>query len=252
MDLPQLLRAVIIAAFATATLASAERAAFDLASIHANPGAARDSSIGRSSGRISVRNAALREIIAFAYDIPTDRDEELIGPAWLAQEKFDIEATCPPETSRERVTQMMQTLLEERFGLRTHREDRKVNGYALAKTNRTPLLRPSPNGVDQSLDASFTFSEGRVTGRAMSMQALANRLSGPVFKLGRPVVDETGIKGIYDFTLIWAPDGAPPAAESAPSIFTAIQEQLGLKLESRKISVHTLVIDRIERLPSGN
>jgi uncharacterized protein (TIGR03435 family) len=251
MDLRQILRTVVTAAFAIATAVSAERPAFDVASIHLNRSDTRDSSIGRSGGRIYVRNVSLREVIAFAYGIPTDRDDKLTGPAWLASEKFDIEAVCPPETSRERVTQMMQTLLEERFALRTHREDRKLNGYALVKTKRTPRLHPSL-GVDQSLDASFTFSEGRVTGRAMSMQALANRLSGPVFKLGSPVVDETGIQGVYDFTLAWSPDAAPAAAESAPSIFTAIQEQLSLKLEPRKIMVSTLVVDRIERIPAGN
>jgi uncharacterized protein (TIGR03435 family) len=87
----------------------------------------------------------------------------------------------------------------------------------------------------------------------MSMQALANRLSGPVFKLERPVVDETGIEGIYDFTLVWAPEGASSdTTASAPSIFTAIQEQLGLKLEPRKIIVPTLIVERVERIPSAN
>lgn len=249
----EVLRVAAGAAFAASTLASADRLAFDVASIRPNRSGLSESSIGRSGGRISVRNVSLREIIAFAYDIPSDRNDELIAPAWLASENFDIEATCPAETSRELVTRMMQTLLTERFGLRTHRENRKTDAYALVKTSRVRLLHPSSSAADQSLDASFTYSEGRVTGRAMSMQALANRLSGPLFKLRRPVVDETGIEGVYDFILAWAPEGAPSdAAASAPSIFTAIQEELGLKLEPRKITVPALVVDRIERIPSAN
>jgi len=96
-------------------------------------------------------------------------------------------------------------------------------------------------------EEAFIFGTGRVNARAMSMSALAGRLSGPVFKLERPVVDLTGIQGTFDFTLDWAPDDR----HSGPSIFTALEEQLGLKLVVREIAVGILVVDHIER-PTEN
>ncbi len=91
-----------------------------------------------------------------------------------------------------------------------------------------------------------------MTVRALSISALADRLSGPVFKLDRPVVDMTGIQGVYDFTLNWAPDGAPADGHSGASIFTALQEQLGLKLEARKIVFKIIVVDHVDKDPSIN
>jgi uncharacterized protein (TIGR03435 family) len=186
-----------------------------------------------------VRNASLREITAFAYGIADDREDELIASPGLLRRSFDIEATCWLEPPREQVTRTMQTLLAERFGLRTHREER--NGRLCSrKTTRVEVLHPSSSGAPQSLDASFTCSQGRVTGRATSMQAVANHLSGPVFKLGRPVADETGFQGVYDFTLVWAP-GVVGRRRFRALDLHAIQEQLGHRLEARRISVQALV-----------
>jgi len=235
--------------------------AFEVASVKPNRSGTMGSSISRSGGRITLENVSLRESIAFAYGIATGRDYELVGPAWLDSEKFDMIATFPPETSRDRVREMLQKLLAERFSLKTHRESRKVRSYALlvaksAKANdksrslaalgMTSHLRPAAAGDD----GAFIFGEGRVTARAISMPSLADRLSGPVFKLERPVVDMTGINGAYDFTLEWAPDGV--AADGRPSIFTALQEQLGLRLEARETTVGILVVDRADRIPAGN
>jgi uncharacterized protein (TIGR03435 family) len=86
----------------------------------------------------------------------------------------------------------------------------------------------------------------------MSVSSPAARLSGPIFKLGRPVVDMTGIAGAYDFALRWAPDGAPATANAAPSIFTALEEQLGLKLDKRELTVTVVVVDHAEKVPTGN
>jgi uncharacterized protein (TIGR03435 family) len=100
--------------------------------------------------------------------------------------------------------------------------------------------------------ADFFWGEGQLTARAISMSGLADRLSGPVFKLGRPVVDMTGIKGDYDFVLKWSSDDASASASSSASIFTALQEQLGLKLETRKISARILVVEHLDKVPTGN
>lgn len=123
-----------------------------------------------------------------------------------------------------------------------------VQTYALVVGKRGPKLR----ATSAPGDGAFIFGEDHVTFRAFSISGLADRLSGPVFKLDRRVVDMTGIKGFYDFTLNWAPDDAPVDGRSGASIFTAVQEQLGLKLEARKIVFKILVVDHADRTPAGN
>jgi uncharacterized protein (TIGR03435 family) len=225
-----------------------QRAAFDVASVRPNLTGVNSSSISRSGGRITLENTSLRECITFAYAIPDGRDYELSGPDWLDAKKFDITATLPPETSRDRVREMLRALLAERFGLKTHSENKKLPSYALVIAKRGPKLQAGITGSD----GAFTYAEDHVTVRALSISALADRLSGPVFKLDRPVVDMTGIKGVYDFTLNWAPDSAPVDGHSGASIFTALQEQLGLKLEPRRIVFKILVVDHADKDPSIN
>ena len=195
-----------------------------------------------------MENVSLRECVAFAYGIATGRDYALSSPDWLNSRKFDITATFAPETSRDRVREMLQMLLIERFGLKTHSENKKLKAYALEVGKRGPKLQRGILGSD----GAFIFAQDHVTVRATSIAELADRLSGPVFKLDRPVVDMTGIKGVYDFTLNWAPDGAPPDGHSGASIFTALQEQLGLKLEARTIVFRILVVDHAEKAPASN
>lgn len=240
----------LIQTFAVVVLAQSttKSVAFDVASVKLNAAGANDSSISRSGGRIALTNVSLRETIFFAYGIAWGRDYELSGPGWLDAEKFDMVATCPPDTSSDRVREMLQTLLAERFGLKTHFMNRKLESYALIVDKRGPKL-PAESTVS---DGAFIFGEDHMTARGITMAGLASRLSGPVFKLDRPVVDITGIKGAYDFTLNWAPDGVPVDWRSSPSIFTALQEQLGLRLVARKIAFRILVVDHAEKVPSGN
>jgi len=223
-------------------------AAFDVASVKTNQTGANGSSISRSGGRITVEDASLRECIFFAFGIATGRDYELSGPGWLDSEQFDIVATFPPETSRERVREMLRTLLAERFALRTHYANRRLPAYALLVDKRGPKLRMESTASD----GAFIWGEDQLTARAISMVGLADRLSGPVFKLERPVVDMTGIKGAYDFTLNWTLDGAPVDGRSGASIFTALREQLGLRLEARKIVFRIVVVDHADREPRND
>lgn len=233
---------------AAASFAATDPPSFDVASIKPNRSVSRAGSTSRSGGRVTFENESLREMIEFAYGIPPGRGDELVGPAWLDVAKFDIAATCPPETSRDRVLEMFRTLLAERFGLRTHRENRTVTGYALIALKGTSSLRSAAKPPEENL----SFGEGRLTASGMTMSSLAARLSGPIFNLGRPVVDMTGASGAFDFSLRWAPDGATAATDTAPSIFTALEEQLGLKLEKREVTVDVVVVDHVERAPSGN
>jgi uncharacterized protein (TIGR03435 family) len=222
--------------------------AFDVASVKPNLTGVNGGSLIRSGGRITLENISLRECIGFAYGIPAGRDYELSGPGWLDAEKFDMSAKFPPETSRDRIRVMLQTLLAERFGLKTHTENRKLPSYALVVGKRGPKLQ----AANTPGDGAFIFGEDHVTFRAFSISGLADRLSGPVFKLDRPVVDMTGIKGDYDFTLKWAPDDASADGHSGASIFTALQEQLGLKLEPRNIAFRILVVDYADKVPTSN
>jgi uncharacterized protein (TIGR03435 family) len=249
-----LIRAVVAAGLIVAALGAAfaqsatKPAAFDVASVRPNLTGVNGGSLSRSGGRITVENFSLRECIAFAYGIATGRDYELSGPAWLDTEKFDIAAAFPMETSRERVREMLQTLLAERFSLKMHRENIKLPSYALVVAKRGPKL----TAASTASDGAFIFGADHVTVRAFSISGLADRLSGPVFKLDRPVVDMTGIKGVYDFTLNWAPDDASVDGRSGASIFTALQEQLGLRLKAQKIAFRILVVDHADRVPANN
>jgi uncharacterized protein (TIGR03435 family) len=228
--------------------AAASGAAFDVASVKANASGLNDGSIEQSVSRITVRNETLRGIVFFAYGLAWGRDYALSGPAWLDGEKFDIVATYPAGTASGRIQEMMQALLGERFGLRTHRENRKLESYVLLAEKHGARLYPNTDGAE----GAFIFGEDHLTCRAITVAGLASRLSGPVFKLGRPVVDMTGIKGAYDFTLNWSSEAALADGHAGPSIFTALQEQLGLRLEARKTAFSIVVIDHMNRTPTGN
>jgi uncharacterized protein (TIGR03435 family) len=220
---------------------------FDAASVKANKSGRNESSIGRAGGQVVFENVPLRECIGFAYGI-VDQDYAISGPAWLNSERYDIVAKAPADTPRERVLLMLQALLAERFKLELHRESKELRVYALVVAKGGPRLQPA-SGVE----GSFNFRSGHILGRALSMSELANRLAGPVFKLGIPVVDSTGLTGTFDFTLDWAPDDAPVENTAVrPSLFTAIQEQLGLKLEPSKSAVSVWVVDHAERTPVKN
>ena len=138
---------------------------------------------------------------------------------------------------------MLRALLEERFKLTTHRETKESQGYALVVAKGGPKLKPASASPGQN-----AVYPGGLQG-AVSRSGLARLRHWPD-PSGRPVIDKTGIQGNYDIQLTYARDGTTDS--SRPSIFTAIQEQLGLKLESQKIPIEMLVIDRCDRVPTEN
>jgi uncharacterized protein (TIGR03435 family) len=228
---------------------AASGAGFDVASVKLNTSETNSGKIDSSdSSRITIENTSLREIVFFAYGIAWGKDYAVSAPAWLDAEKFDIVATHPAETSHDGVREMLQTLLSERFGLRTHHESRKLESYVLLVDKHGAKLHANTDGAE----GAFIWGEDHLTCRAIGIAGLANRLSGPVFKLGRPVVDMTGLKGPYDFTLNWSSDAALAEGHSGPSVFTALEEQLGLRLVARKTTFSILVIDQMDRVPTGN
>jgi uncharacterized protein (TIGR03435 family) len=216
-----------------------------------------DGSVGFTpSGSFDAKSQSLKEIIEFVQDFGYYNVYQRIvgGPKWLGSSKFDIEAKCDEEN-------MVQALLVDRFKLRTHHELRRFPVYALVQAKSGSKMKLSgKTGEDELGDADGPPGNWKATGVTMKM--LANELSSlPEFG-GKIVVDRTGLKGSFDFVIRWTPDptmgAAPPGADlglksdsSAPSLLTALQEQLGLKLESTKEPVDVIVIDSAE-LPTPN
>lgn len=220
---------------------------FEVASVKLNKSGRNPGSTSRSGGQLVFENTSLRECIAIAYGISADRDYAISGPAWISSERYDIVAKVPAETPRPQVLRMLQALLAERFQLRLHRESKELRVYLLTVGRGGAKLKAVPGPED-----SFTFRPGHISVQAQSMDELANKLSRPMFGLGAPVMNSTGLEGVFDFTLDWTPDNVQPDATPGPSIFTALQEQLGLKLETSRSKVEVLAIDHVERIPTEN
>ncbi len=232
----------------TVVLAAAQPApSFEVATIRPNDSGSHGSSIDRSGPRLTLTNVSLRECTAFAFGIPTGRDQELETPAWMSDANFDINAKYPEDTPRDQVREMLRNLLAERFHLETHKERKKVPAYVLTVAKGGPKLKLDT----ETRDGSFTFGRGRIVARGIGMTGLANRLSGREFDLDRLVIDATGLDGMYDFELHWAVDGGPPDALDG-SLFTSVKEQLGLELKGQEIEIDVVVVDRAERVPEEN
>ena len=192
-----------------------------------------------TQSQVELRNCSLRQCIETAYDL---RDYALSGPAWLDSVHFDIVAKLPSGSSQGQFHPMLQTLLAERFGLKVHPESREVPGYVVT------VAKGGPKFLRSGLETTPSTSSGpsMVRCRAATMAIFVDQLSR---NLGRPVADETSLDGTFDFDLHWTPDDAPVPG---PSLFAAVQEQLGLKLQAQKAPVTIVVVDGINRVPTGN
>jgi uncharacterized protein (TIGR03435 family) len=234
-----------------------------------------DGSVGFTPfGSFAAKSQSLKQIIEFVQDFGYyNVDQRIVGgPKWLASSKFDIEAKCDEESVRAfgkmplkqqiRAEQnMVQALLVDRFKLRTHHEMRQLPVYALVQAKSGFKMKPSGKSGEEELgDAGGPPGNWKATD--VTMKVLANELSSLPEIGGKIVVDGTGLKESFDFVLRWTPDptmgAVPPGADdglksdsSAPSLLTALQEQLGLKLESTKEPVDVIVIDSAE-LPTPN
>jgi uncharacterized protein (TIGR03435 family) len=212
-------------------------------------------------GRCSVRNSTLKEIIDVAYNLRIgpvrSKVNQMIlgGPDWASIAPFDIEgkAEDPSTTTEQGLHVMLQDLLSERFKLRFHRETRELSGLALTVSKNGSKLKEAT--VDEqpnfTMPTNASIATPTVTGRKVPIGTIVDFLS---LRFGRIVTDETGLKGRYDFTMTWTPDETELAPNGAlsrptlpdqpgPSLMTALQEQLGLKLETQKVPVVLLVID---------
>jgi uncharacterized protein (TIGR03435 family) len=205
-------------------------------------------------------NTTLNDLIVFAYGIHA---KQIVGGApWMESEKYDV--TGQPEgqgmPSERQLRAMLQKLIEDRFKFTTHRETRELPAYVLVVASGGPKLTKNDSNPD-GLPGLFFRGLGVLPVTNATMKDFAGVMQLAV--LDRPVVDKTGLEGRYDFTLTWTPDETqfagfgvripPPSTDpnAPPALFTAIQEQLGLKFESQRAPVEVLVVDRVEK-PSEN
>ena len=234
-----------------------------------------------SPGKFTTKGQTLKGIIKFAYDIKSD-NQLSGGPSWINSEKYDIEAKeeasvaaklqkLPFEEQARQVRLMVQALLADRFNLKVSHQTKDLPVYALVVAKSGPKLiqtevpQPASDGASapkKGFRGIRMMGPGQLSATNINIDLLADLLSGQP-ELGRLVIDQTGLKGNYDWTLKWTPDqtaqmskgaddahataDAPPLDSSGPSIFTALEEQLGLKLEAKKGPVETLVIESIEK-----
>jgi len=282
-----LMMGVVAAVWAQAPSAPADLPKFDVASIKANKSGDEGKYLRRQPGGLyTTTNAPLRALIASAYlnEFPPKGRLIFGGPGWIDSERFDIEARADGKPGNEQERLMLQSLLEDRFKLVLHHETRRLPIYALVLSKPgkigpqlTPhsgsakctefeagkgLVQPGPGEAMPAYCGGFFMNPRpgglRETGNKITMDMLGQFLSQSV---DRTVVNRTGLSGVFDFTLEFAPELGPASQSDStanasdpstpPSIFTALQEQLGLKLESQKGPVDALVIDHVEQ-PSEN
>jgi uncharacterized protein (TIGR03435 family) len=220
---------------------------FDVISIRRNLNGGQNTGINLlAGGRISVTNTTLKTLIRNAYGILSF---QLAGETgWIDSEYYDVEAKTgvAESLSQEQLKPLLQSLLADRFHLKVHWETREENVYALVVDKSGPRMSENSEGKEPSMNTQKNNGRVRMKGIGVPMAILAANLGN---QLGRIVVDKTGLPGAWDFQGAWEIEPAPDSA--APSIFTGVREQLGLRLVGQKGPVQMLVIDQAER-PSGN
>jgi uncharacterized protein (TIGR03435 family) len=249
--------------------------AFEVVSVKKSTSGLRES-MANQPGRFAANNLTLRQLIAFAYRPANSQVPQIAGgPGWMADDQWTIEgkvADGDTAAGPEITALRLQSLLEDRFALKLHREMREQSVYALvvdkgglkmssvdppASGQGPPPAAPRP-GPGGTLPANFMpvpggimAVPGVILASAVTMTQIANTLNRAV---DRPIVDRTAVKGYFNMRLQFAPDPGTPAATTdtlGPSIFTAVQEQLGLRLEPSRNPMEVLVIDSVQK-PTEN
>lgn len=244
---------LVTALFAPGTISAQNSAgplAFEVASVKpagTRPATGRGIAAGLrvTNRRASLEFVPLKLVIQTAYGV---RQYQVAGPDWLVSERFNIDATLPEGATRDQVPEMLRTLLAERFQFVAHRETRTMPVYYLVIAKNGPKIQPAT-----SKDNKFSVSHGPDGHRVSGQLVLANLISVIAKGLDRPVLDMTGLEGYFDVDLRWLDETARTSSETdAAPLFTALQETLGLKLESRKGNIDVVVVDRVERAPTEN
>jgi uncharacterized protein (TIGR03435 family) len=228
------------------TMDPAAHPSFDVASIKPSDPDDHSSGFQTQGQRIYFENETVDRMISYAYGVHAKQIVD--APSWFGSERFDIHGVADVEgvPNDAQQKEMLRKLLTERFHLQFQKERRELPCYALTVAKGGPKMtaRQSTQGLpDQSGRSNAGRASWRFTNN--SMEDLAHFLQ---FELDRPVVDQTGLKGKFDFNLTWTKDIAPATEENAPpGFFTAIQEQAGLKVEPTKAEVDVLAVTRAEQ-----
>jgi uncharacterized protein (TIGR03435 family) len=196
--------------------------------------------------RVTVIDNSLKDLIRLAYQV---KEYQILAPAWMATEKYEIAATMPAGANRGQAPEMLQTLLAERFHLKLHRETRKMAVYALVAAKGGAKLTAATAPASGRGGTGWVTANGRVGAKASSMAAFADLLSKAA---ERPVIDMTGLTGLYDFDLTYTPELSATAAEPGATLKTALLEQLGLRLEKREMQMEVLMIEGADKVPTEN
>jgi len=245
---------VALAAGAAWAQTAAVPPAFEVASVKQSAGAGgegmRGSNVRASPGSLNMRNVTLRAAIAWAYKVT---EYQVSGPGWLESERYGIVAKASGPAAEDEMRPMLQTLLADRFKLALHRQTKEFQVYALLIGKNGPKFHESQTQGESNIQPQK--DRMAVVVERTPLSQLVDVLTN-VFRA--PVLDMTGLKGKYDITInvakyigdMQGAGGAPP--DPLTIIMTCIQEELGLKLESRKVPLDLLVIDRAEKLPTEN
>jgi uncharacterized protein (TIGR03435 family) len=250
---------IVLAAIAAAALlaqTTGTRPSFEVAAIKRNPSIETEGRLAmQPGGHFRAINFDTFNLIAFAYRTKLRNlfPSQIVGaPDWLKRERFDINANIGSDlvvraaSDPLQTPKLVQSLLEDRFKLRAHRETRELPVYELVVLRKDGTLGAQMHRVDVDCDADrarciIQSLPGQITARGLTIETLAAMLSSRVERL---VVDRTGLAGSVDIALDWSPD---QSVSDKPSLFTAVQEQLGLRLDSKTAPVDVVVIDHIER-----
>src|SRR5215469_135930 len=195
-------------------------------------------------GSLQYRKVNLIAVIRRAYGVET---QQVVAPTWMSTEVYDIEAKLSPDTAAPRLQLMLQNLLAERFHLQVHRDKKQMIAYNLIVAKDGLKMHPSETGrlgYRPFSDGSSRHLRGKIT-----LPILANNLSGI---LGRPVADQTRIDGLHDLDLNYADESSIQGSSNYPGIATALEEQLGLRLESKKALLDMIIVDHAEKIPTEN
>jgi uncharacterized protein (TIGR03435 family) len=255
------LKILLWASLCAPLLCAEQQPQFEVATVKRDPAVAPGTPLPVNlgsfrGGTAMLTNATLSECLEFAYGIVSDT--QIDGPDWIKSRdvRFDIVGKTGPDVPREQAVLMMRSLLTERLKLTMHHEPREMSFLALVVAKNGPKLKPANMQVPgEQIPPQLP---GRLSTPRMLMSVLATLLS----RFERQIVmDETGLNGFFSVDLQWTPDalhGATPIVNGqpvnsdGPSLPTALQEQLGLRLESRKGPVDVLVVDSAEKVPTDN
>lgn len=240
-----------------AALYGQQRAAFDVASIRPSPPVGAQTQPGCRGGpgtddpaQMVCEQMSVALLIMIAYDV---KYPQLAGPDWMSGERFDLNATAPAGSTKQQVPEMWQSLLAERFHLAVHHESRETTRYELTVAKGGPKMKPAPQdpaAVRPGGMAAFGNGARRMTFPRVTMSSLASMLGN---QLHAVVSDNTGLSGAYEIHLEWT-DGlqASTGPDAPPPMAQALNDQLGLRLEAKKGPVDMLVVDHVDRTPTGN